>query len=94
MLLDRTQFEKSRMQRANDPLTAKYDALKKDIRQAGGPAVGVGGMHTPGGPGLGWGGSPTQQQQHGYPPAHVPGDAVVHAVRAPRGVGGQGQQGR
>ncbi len=99
VLLDRTQFEKSRMQRANDPLTAKYDALKKDIRQAGGAGVGVGvgGMHTPVGPGAGWGGSPTQQlhhqQHHGYPAAHahVPGDAVVHAVRAPRGAGGQGR---
>ncbi|GLI59947.1 hypothetical protein VaNZ11_001999 [Volvox africanus] len=32
MVLDRTRFEKNRMQRAHDPLTAKYDALKKDIQ--------------------------------------------------------------
>eukprot|EP00198_Chlamydomonas_reinhardtii_P001890 XP_001691226.1 predicted protein [Chlamydomonas reinhardtii] len=38
MALDRLHFEKSRMQRAHDPLVAKYDALKKDIRQAAVPA--------------------------------------------------------
>lgn len=48
MLLDRSQFEKNRMQRAHDPLTAKYDALKKDIRQTS-PSSAMGlppGAHT------------------------------------------------
>ncbi|KAG2426339.1 hypothetical protein HXX76_013096 [Chlamydomonas incerta] len=48
MALDRLHFEKSRMQRAHDPLVAKYDALKKDIRQAAVPA----------------GAAPQQYQQH------------------------------
>ncbi|KAG2436130.1 hypothetical protein HYH02_011639 [Chlamydomonas schloesseri] len=41
MALDRLHFEKSRMQRTHDPLVAKYDALKKDIRQAAVPGGGA-----------------------------------------------------
>jgi hypothetical protein len=39
-LLDRTHYEKSRATRANDPLTAKYQALKQDLRAAAAAAPG------------------------------------------------------
>ncbi|KAG2490694.1 hypothetical protein HYH03_010855 [Edaphochlamys debaryana] len=85
--LDRTAFEKSRMQRAHDPLTAKYDALKKDIRQTVAAPPGAGaaaaaaalaaasmpGVHTP-----------TVGTGVGLTWAGSP-DGVVHATRVPRG---------
>lgn len=38
--LDRTHFEKTRAQRSLDPITAKYEAMKKDLRAAAVPVAG------------------------------------------------------
>ncbi|GIL83206.1 hypothetical protein Vretifemale_12064 [Volvox reticuliferus] len=90
MMLDRTQFEKNRMQRAHDPLTAKYDALKKDIRQTISVSVPTATTTTVATSADGLPLHPSHIAARGISTAGTTGwagspDAVVHASRGPRG---------